>query len=1092
MRILKTLLILIFVSISTMGYAQDLALWLTKPAISPDGSQIAFCYKGDIFIVSSNGGQARQLTSHPDYDTKPVWSPDGKTIAFSSDRKGGFDIYTVPVTGGAPRRITLNSSSEMVECFTPDGKSIVYMASGIPDPNYSGFPNTAQVYTIPVAGGRPSMLLTFPAYDINFSKDGSSIIYHDKKGYENIYRKHEESSICRDIWTYELSTKNITRITNEEIEDRNPIFTDNDKAMYFLYQKSGNFNIWKMSFADSSVKQITNFKKNPVRNLSKSNNNTLCFTNDGQIYIKPEGKNIKKLTIYVAIDDVVDHIKEVDMSRGASEYLMSPNGKEFAFILRGDVFVANCQYGTTKRITNTPQQERSLTFSPDGRFLAYASERNGMWNIYMTSLSKTDKLFCYANGLREYQVTKNKFPSFQPEFSPKGGEIAYIANRAEIRVVNLKKKKSRVILPAKYNYSYSDGDQYYTWSPDGKWILAQYFEKGGWQNTDLGLIKADGSGEIHNLTQSAYHDVHPKFMLDGKVIIWASDRNGMRSHGSWGSQYDAYAMFLDDNAWKEFRRTPEESALAKQFEAEKKQLDAKRKAMEAKKAASKKNSKKNKKSKDSKKSVAKPDNSIKINFTSLEDRKVRLTSVSSSLRDAYLAKDGQTFLYISSTDAGTALWMKNLKKPGSLRMLSPLNGGAYITSDKSGKSVFLVTSSGIRRVDIMRGKVMSPMKYSADFVWNKPGERKYIFNHAWEQVKDKFYDSDILNPKWAEYKKIYEKFLPHINNNYDFADLLSELLGELNASHTGSSYRASGAKYQTAILGAFYDDSYKGDGLKIKEIIENGPLTEVGTKIKVGTIILAINGKKIKKGEDYYHLLKNLAGKSTRLTLKDGKKEWVEVVKPTDTRFLMSALYKRWIKHNAELTDKLSNGKVAYIHVKEMNSPSFRNTYSLLLGKYRNRKAVIIDTRHNGGGWLHEDLIHLLSGKKYAEFVPRGQYIGQDPFNQWTKPSCVLVCEDNYSNAHGFPWAYKELGIGKLIGMPVPGTMTAVWWEKQIDPSIVFGIPQVGMKDNKGRYLENLQLEPDVKISNDPKTVINGEDKQLEVAVKEMLKEINK
>ena len=170
-----------------------------------------------------------------------------------------------------------------------------------------------------------------------------------------------------------------------------------------------------------------------------------------------------------------------------------------------------------------------------------------------------------------------------------------------------------------------------------------------------------------------------------------------------------------------------------------------------------------------------------------------------------------------------------------------------------------------------------------------------------------------------------------------------------------------------------------------------------------------------------------------------------------------------------------------------MDSPSFRTVYSDLLGRYRDCDAVVIDTRHNGGGWLHDDLATLLSGKQYAEYVPRGQYIGSDPFNKWLKPSCVLVCEDNYSNAHGFPWVYKTLGIGKLVGTPVPGTMTAVWWESQIDPSIVFGIPQVGCKDMQGRYLENQELQPDILIYNTPEQQLAGDDRQLEAAVKSLL-----
>ncbi|MDE6459271.1 MAG: PDZ domain-containing protein, partial [Paramuribaculum sp.] len=388
---------------------------------------------------------------------------------------------------------------------------------------------------------------------------------------------------------------------------------------------------------------------------------------------------------------------------------------------------------------------------------------------------------------------------------------------------------------------------------------------------------------------------------------------------------------------------------------------------------------------------------------------------------------------------------------------------------------------------------ITPISFSAEFNWRPAEEREYIFNHAWRQVQDKFYDPAIHGIDWKGYHDDYARFLPHINNNYDFAEMLGEMLGELNGSHTGARYYPYNSARQVASLGAFYDPAYKGDGLKVQEVISEGPLTKSDSKISKGAVIETIDGQQIKAGEDYYPLLAGKAGKKVVLTGKsaDGKK-FEQTVKPISAGAQSNLLYKRWIDNNREKVEKMSNGKVGYIHIKGMDSQSFRKTYSDLLGRYRNYDAVIIDTRHNGGGWLHEDLAILLSGKEFAKFTPRGQYVGSDPFNRWFKPSCVLVCEDNYSNAHGFPWTYQTLGLGKLIGAPVPGTMTAVWWETQIDPSIVFGIPQVGCEDMNGNYLENLELKPDIEVYNTPAQVLAGEDAQLEAAVKEMLKSIEK
>lgn len=367
-----------------------------------------------------------------------------------------------------------------------------------------------------------------------------------------------------------------------------------------------------------------------------------------------------------------------------------------------------------------------------------------------------------------------------------------------------------------------------------------------------------------------------------------------------------------------------------------------------------------------------------------------------------------------------------------------------------------------------------------------------MFNHAWRQVKDKFYDPVIHGIDWEAYHRDYSRFLPHINNNYDFRDMLSEMLGELNGSHTGSRYYGTMAESSpaTAVLGAFYDDSYDGDGLCIAEIIARGPLTKADSKIKPGCIIEKINGASIVNNADYAPLLAGKSGKKVVLSVYDPStgKRFEETVTPITYGAQSTLLYRRWVENNRRKVEELSGGKVGYVHVEGMNSPSFREVYSDLLGRYRNCEAVIVDTRHNGGGWLHDDLATLLSGKEYAQFAPRGQYIGSDPFNKWLKPSCVLICEDNYSNAHGSPWVYKTLGIGKLIGAPVPGTMTAVWWETQIDPSIVFGIPQVGCRDMNGNYLENQELQPDIKVYNTPEMQLSGRDLQLETAVNEMLK----
>ncbi len=318
-------------------------------------------------------------------------------------------------------------------------------------------------------------------------------------------------------------------------------------------------------------------------------------------------------------------------------------------------------------------------------------------------------------------------------------------------------------------------------------------------------------------------------------------------------------------------------------------------------------------------------------------------------------------------------------------------------------------------------------------------------------------------------------------------------MGELNASHTGSSYYGGGANMSTANLGVFYDANYDGDGLKISEIIPRGPLSTRKAGIEAGDIILSIDGETVSNGKDYFPLLEGKAGRKTRLTVRkaSGEEKTVEI-KPISQGALNSLLYQRWVERNEKFVDSISDGRIGYVHIQGMDSPSFRTVYDRLLGKYRNCEAVVVDTRFNGGGWLHNDVAQLLSGKEYVRFAPRGRYIGSEPFSQWTKPSVMLVNEANYSDAHGTPYVYQTLKIGDVVGAPVPGTMTAVWWESQIDPSIIFGIPQVTSLDMNGKPLENKQLTPELIIYNTANDITSGNDAQLRGAVEHLLKKVNK
>ena len=1053
--------------------AQDNPLWMRHPAISPNGKTIAFSYQGDIFTVPSSGGTAKQITSNAAFDSYPVWSPDGNHIAFASNREGSIDVWVMDANGGIPKRVTTNSGSEYPLRWK-DNSTIMFKASIMPTAKSIIFAGSyPQVYTVGMDGGRPKLFsdITMDALDINASGD---VLYIDRKGYEDEWRKHHRSPITRDVWL--KSGDSFRKLTTFDGEDRDPVWASDGKSFYYLSEQSGTLNVYHRTL-DGKETQITNHEKNPVRFLSAATDGTLCYGYDGEIYTVRKGGQPQKTAIRIAADTEGKELIRQIRNSGAYNIKLSPNGKEIGFVMHGDVYVTSIEYRTTKQITNTPEQERYIDFSPDGRTIIYDSERNGVWQIYATTMkNKDEKQFAYATELVEERLTQSDQTSFQPKFSPDGKQIAFWENRGTLRVMDAKGKNVKTAMDGKFVYSYSDGDIDFTWSPDSKWLLSSYIGVGGWNNSDIALVNASGNGEIHNLTESGYNESNAKWVLDGKAMLFCSDRAGYRSHGSWGAEYDAYLMFFDLEAYERYRMNKEERALAKENMTEKEKK--------------KEEKKEEKEKKEMEKPEAKEMEPLKFDLENCRDRIVRLTVTPSFLGDILLDKDGENIYYNVAFEKGMDLWHRDLMT-GNTELLIKNVGNGEMMFDKSYKEIYLAADGGIKKVT-PQSKAVKNIEFEAQFNYQPYKERAYMFDHVWRQVKDKFYDKNIHGVDWEGYRKTYERFLPYINNNHDFQEMLSEMLGELNASHTGARYSGSWASLQTASLGLFFDEDYTGDGLKIAEVIKGSEIACKQTDVKSGCIIEKIDGTEIKAGMDYFPLLDGKIGKPVRLTVRPKSGRSFDVTtKGMSMNAVDDLLYKRWVDRNRQLVDSLSGGRLAYVHVRAMNSESFRTVYrELLSDKNRNREAVIVDDRHNGGGWLHDDLCTLLNGKEYQNFMPRGNYIGRDPFNKWTKPSCVLICEDDYSNGHGFPMVYKTLGIGKLIGTPVAGTMTAVWWETMIDNTMVFGIPQVGCMTLDGKYAENTQLNPDITVYNTPEDFLNGNDRQLKAAIEEMMKQI--
>ena len=1053
---------LILTSLISLTLSAENASWLRYPSISPDGKSVAFSYKGDIYIVDSEGGRARQITSNPAYDYSPVWAPDGKNIAFASDRYGNFDIFTVSADGGVPTRLTTHSAKDTPWTFTPDGKNVIF-TSRIQDPASSVlFPkgSMTELYSVSIEGGRPVQILATPAEEVSYVGGKGTFLYQDCKGGENIWRKHHVSSITRDIWMYD--GKDHIRLTSFEGEDRCPNVSGDGRTVYYLSERDGSFNVYSFPLDNpQKITTVTRHKTHPVRFLTISDDDVLCYGYDGDIYIKKPGLPSRSVNVEILSDDK-DDTSIISVSGGGDNHLSS-DGKQIAFISRGEVFVTSTEYNTVKKITDTPEAEADVVFSPDGKKLSYASERDGIWNIYTAELGrKEDVSFPYATTILEKPLFKdNKYDRRSPVYSPDGKEIAFLEDRDRLMIMNLETGKVRQITDGSQRYS-TGGSISYSWSPDGKWILMSYCARGHYPYNDIGIVSTKGGEKIINLTDSGYTDSSPQWVLNGNAILFISERYGMRNHASWGTLKDVMIVFLNRKAYDDFRMTKEEKEFEKQMSGA---------------------SDGDKKKKDDKVEE------IIVEFDGIDERIMRLTPVSSDLGHATLSKDGTVLYYQASYEGGMNLWKYEIEK-GIPSKIGSARG--RMVWDAKYNNLYVLGS----RFSKMKsgGKSLENISVRTDMSMDLAAEREYMFNHVYRQEKERFYNEKMHGVDWEMFTSYYRRFLPHINNNYDFAELLSEYLGELNVSHTGSGYRVpSGRKdVSTADLGLLFDMDWSEDGLKVDEIVSGGPFDKASSKLEAGDIVISIDGISIRKGMDYYPLLDRKAGERVLVGIKKASGENIEtVVVPISGSDMSSLLYKRWVRKSAEKVEELSGGRLGYVHIKGMNDESFRTVYSDILGRYNDCEGIVIDTRFNGGGRLHEDIEVLFSGKKYLTQEIRGKDACDMPSRRYNKPSIMIMGEANYSNAHGTPWVYKHKNMGLLVGKPVPGTMTSVSWETLQDPTLYFGIPVVGYRTAEGTYLENSQLYPDIDVENTKENVVKGRDEQLEAAVKALLEQID-
>jgi Tol biopolymer transport system component/C-terminal processing protease CtpA/Prc len=1074
----KFLFSFILISFSFTTLAQTSPEWVRYPAISPNGESIAFTYKGDIYSVSSSGGQATRLTFHKAHDYKAVWSQDGNQIAFASNRFGNFDIFIMDAKGGKAKRLTFHSSDEEPYTFVNNQK-ILFSGVRMDTAQHRQYPTSRlpELYSVPTTGGRVDQVLSITAEDVQMNTTNDQFVYHDKKGGENQWRKHHVSSITRDIWAYDIKSNKHTKITSFEGEDRSPIYANDNKTIYYLSEESGSFNIYSLALSNPSrKKQLSNFDLHPVRFLSKGERqgkDILAFSYHGILHTMVPGKSPQPVMVSIRTQDIENSQEMLSINGDISDMAISPNGKEIAFISHGEVFVSSNDGAFTKQITNTASLEKFVRFSPEGDYILYAAQRDNKWSIYKASKVREEEPFFYAATLiNEVSLVSNNADNYLGKVSPDGKKLAYIEDRRTLKVMDIKTAKTTVLVKPENMLHY---EQNFSWSPDSQWILFEYPKL--LNNADIAMVHVSGKQGMKVIVPSGYYDASPKWVNDGKQIMWFSNRDGLRSYATSGrSQNDVYSLFLTQADWDKFSLSEDDYALLLAIK-------------EAAEEDSDDDKSKDNEDEDDKKDA--PVEDLKIEWDDLDERTTKLTIHSSILADAVLNKDATKLYYLSRFEDKFDLWETDLRSKETLKTISLQASEGSLMWDHDMENLYMLSDGNITKLLVEEGS-SEPVNINEKVLIDHDALRKHVFEHVWLRTSKIFYESSFHGIDWPQMHNEYQPKVAHIGNANEFTELLSEMLGELNVSHSGAGFRGnSKGGDNTASLGIFYDYNHKGDGIKITEVINGGPLDKAKFDIQPGMLIMKIDGQKISENIDWPILLNRKVNKFTLLEVRKQSTGTTTkiTVKPISIADESKLLYKRFVDINEQEVLTRSNGKLGYVHIPGMADGPYRSIYSDIMGRFYDKQAMVVDARFNGGGDLVADLAMFFTGESFLTYAIEGKVVGGEPTSRYTKPIISLFNEAMYSDGHCYASGFTDLKLGKSVGMPVPGTCSFAGWES-LPTGGYWGVVPISAKNKNGEWLENNQTNPNIEVKNQPGIIDTGRDQQLERAIKEMLQDL--
>lgn len=1069
------------------------------PALSPDGKTLVFGWRGDLWSVPSHGGNAHRLTEHPAMDSTPVFSPDGSQIAFLSERQDGRQVHLMPAAGGAPRQLTWHSEGYDLAGWTPDGSQL--LVSLVRDHSWMRGSRSARLGLIEVQQRQAEqILLDDAATEASLSPDGQKVLFV-REG-ESWWRQGYRGSRAGQIWLLNRADGFCKPILSGETENRFPLWKPDGSGFYFTRNRDSAFNLCEFDFTSGQSRQITSFKTDSVVFPALSRDgSTLVFRHLADLYRWQPGKEPEPIRIEYQGDPADNPVQRRVLER-ATRIAFTSDGLQMAFVADADLWVMDTELREPRQLTRTPEEERDPVFSPDGKSLWFVSDQGGRADLWKALPASPGQPWWENSDFKLEKVTHDPEVESGLQFSPDGKRLAWLKDRGDFWLADADGKNAKRLFQSWNKPSFS-------FSPDGQWLA--YAQSDEWFNSDIWLLPVDGSKPAFNLSRHPDNDEAPAWSPDGRLIAWTGRRDNeevdihyvwLRAEDDEQSRRERTLIKAREKLAKaapkaEPKADPKAApkaqagtpAPAKTEPKEAPQAQAATKAKAPEKTSPKAEPKTQ--AKEAPKVAAKP---LPMDLEDIHERIRRIRLPNTSEAGLTWSPDSKKLAFAATVDGKRGTY--TLEFPDDLKPKLLSNSTlADVHWLKQGNQL-VGLSEGLPASLSATGS-LTTWRFRALQATERAGRQRAIFDLCWRVMRDHYYDERLGNRDWDAVRAKYAELAAEAPDLRAVQELVHLMLGELNGSHLGFMLDSSATgsppaapwREETAHLGLRFDPDHPGPGWKVRDVLPKGPTSHRLRRILPGELILRIDGRETRPGQDVSELLNGPLERDIRLRVRaaDGKEREVSL-RPISYSTARSLLYDQWIKSNRAQVEERSGGRLGYLHISAMDSASFHKFQEELYAAGAGRDGLIIDVRENGGGSTTDHLLTALTQPRHAITVPRGGDLPGYPqdrkiYTTWDKPVTVLCNQNSFSNAEIFSHAIRLLKRGQLVGTPTAGGVISTGSARIFEVGTL-RLPSRGWYGlESGLDMELNGAEPHHILWPEPGDAAKGIDRQLDKAI---------